>query len=115
MSASPTGNALGSRVIVPPWDKQERRRHPRKLMATAVDFRFELPSGRIFGSGKSVNISRSGVCFRCEHFIPVATVFELSVAANGRRIDVEAQLVYILKVPRVPLYQCGAKFLRLEK
>lgn len=95
---------------------QERRRQPRKPSNAVVDYHFKLPSGRVYGSGRAVNISRSGICFRCSHYIPVGTLFEVSIArADGGRIDAVGQLIYVLKVPGQPLYQCGARFARFNR
>ena len=93
----------------------ERRRHRRRSIRGMVDYRFRLPSGRVYGSGRSVDVSRGGLGFRCRNYIPAGTVIEFSVALNGRRLEGRARVAQCWQIPGQPIFHCGIRFIQLVR
>ena len=54
-------------------------RSPRYDIERPVEYRVKTPSGPVEGTGKTLNISRSGVLFEPEHTIGVGSKIDMSV------------------------------------
>lgn len=78
----------------------ERRREPRieKIQLVQVS-RFDEEGMRAdFATGRSLNISRSGVRLELHHPLPLRSVVSLSLALGDDILDITGRVVYLEEV-----------------